>query len=251
MRMKLGATSLALLTVLTVGACGGQALETNQGPDASSGQEAGAGAEAAAGDDARVEHEAGATTQSDDGGGADVAAPDGGAAPDGAIVVPRNHRADDAQCRTPRRAGTCSSGAGPGLTCSSDSDCTDGGADGRCLTNGGGPAGCFCSYDGCQSDADCGASQVCACHGSPYLYGGNTCMASTCRVDADCGVGGYCSPSQGPNNCDDLVGYYCHTPDDACTNDTDCIGGGNQACMWSTSDRRWKCMAINELTCPV
>jgi hypothetical protein len=240
------ATKALLLASLAIGACGGKAVEPSHGLDSGLGQDAGTGGDAGTGEDARADHEAGATMRSEDAEVADVAAPDG------AVVVPENHRADDAQCQAPRPAGSCASaGLGPGLLCASDRDCTDGGAAGRCLVNGGGPAGCHCSYDDCHADADCGADAICACHGSPYFGGGNRCMpTTTCRVDADCGAGGYCSPSQGPNSCFSLVGYYCHTPNDACTNDSDCYSGG-QTCMWSPDNRRWECTSTKGFACPL
>jgi hypothetical protein len=140
--------------------------------------------------------------------------------------VPVNHRASDAQCSTPAPAGDC---AGPGPEpggCTTDSMCTAG-TNGRCLHPGGGPAAdCFCTYDTCIHDTDCPAGQTCACHGAPYTDGvGNTCIKGKCRVDSDCGVGGYCSPSAGSSICgDSLLGYFCHTAADLCTDDSDCSG---------------------------
>jgi hypothetical protein len=37
-------------------------------------------------------------------------------------------------------------------------------------------------------------------------------------------------------------GYYCHTPNDQCIDDSDCaLGGGSSACTYSTTDGRWVC----------
>jgi hypothetical protein len=75
-------------------------------------------------------------------------------------------------------------------------------------------------------------------------------VQGNCRIDADCGAGGYCSPSIGVNTCGFLGGYYCHTPADACINDTDCSqsgSGGPQVCTYSTTDGRWEC--TEELFC--
>lgn len=123
--------------------------------------------------------------------------------------------------------------------CKQDSQCTDGGADGRCITSGGGPAGCYCTYDACRTDTDCSAGELCVCHGSAYSYGGNRCMPGNCRVDSDCGVGGYCSPAPGTGGCGYVTGYYCHTHGDLCTNDSDCPGG--DVCTWSAAMGRWEC----------
>jgi hypothetical protein len=129
--------------------------------------------------------------------------------------------------------------------CSSDSSCTDGGANGRCVESGGGVLYCSCTYDTCADDAACPTGSTCACHGSPYVGGaGNTCTPGNCRVDADCGGGaGYCSPSYDVNSCGSLAGYYCHTPDDQCVDDSDCASStmGPQICAYSTTTARWQC----------
>jgi hypothetical protein len=89
-------------------------------------------------------------------------------------------------------------------------------------------------------DTDCSAGEVCACHGSAFLTGGNACIAGNCRVDSDCGPGSFCSPSMSPN-CGGLLGYFCHTPQDQCVNDIDCTGYGPQVCTYSTSSASWQC----------
>jgi hypothetical protein len=205
--------AVGLLAALA-GACSGEVLETRPNPDAG------------------IDHNTGAHV-----------------APDGAVRVPANHRGDDSQCSAPRPAGNCSTPGGIASSCASDSDCTEGGANGRCTNSGGGPAGCFCTYDACTSDSACGAGQLCVCHDSAFSFGGGTCMPGNCRVDADCGVGGYCSPSQGPNGCGQVTGYYCHTAKDMCTNDSDCSGW---PCAWSSSDSRWECAPHETpIDCPV
>jgi hypothetical protein len=126
--------------------------------------------------------------------------------------------------------------------CNSDTQCTAG-VNGRCHQVNGGVAYCACTYDTCTHDTDCGSGKACACHGSPYAGGdGNACVPGNCRVDADCGAGGYCSPSFSPNNCGSLGGYYCHTPHDACVNDSDCFGtGGPAVCVYSATSGSWQC----------
>ena len=166
---------------------------------------------------------------------------------DGPLPVPIDHRPDDSQCAAPRPPGNCqSNGVGPLNSCSSDSQCVDGGANGRCLAPGG-PPGCFCSYDACRSDTDCAAGQACVCHGSAYAGGGNVCMAGNCRVDSDCGNGGSCSPA---HLCAAAVGvgigYYCHTNEDQCVNDSDC--SMRDVCTWSSVDSRWEC---RQQVCPL
>jgi hypothetical protein len=236
---------LAILTALAGEGCGGETLAGNgipdAGPDTGSVADAGAGKEAGAeaGDDVAAEagDDAGAEAGDDD--AADVGAAD---AP---LRVPMYHRPDDSRCAAPRQPGSCmSQGTGLLFTCSSDSECTDGGAEGRCTASSGGPAGCWCTYDVCNTDGDCPAGNLCACHDSPYSYGGNRCLPGNCRVDSDCGPHGYCSPSE---SCGYAAGYYCHTPQDRCIDNADCAGGLH--CGWSAADERWECLM--DPPCPV
>ena len=174
----------------------------------------------------------------------DGSAPDLAASGDLAPArAPLHHRADASQCLGPAPAGSCNfNGGGPGM-CKADSDCTMG-SNGRCVENNGGAIFCMCSYDTCTTDASCGAGKLCACHGSQYMNGGNSCYPGNCRVDTDClGGRGYCSPSANPMGCGGLGGYYCHTPADTCIDDTDCTNSmnGPQQCTFSTSDSRWEC----------
>ncbi len=163
--------------------------------------------------------------------------------------VPLNHRPDDSPCSTAPPPGNCNfGGSGGSGICSSDAQCADAGANARCVPFNGGPAGCSCTYDACFHDSDC-TGETCACHGSPYLDGdGNRCVPGNCHVDHDCGPGGYCSPTYGSASCGTLVGYYCHTPQDQCIDDSDCSsGGGFQVCAFSTTNNRWECQM--ELLC--
>jgi hypothetical protein len=108
---------------------------------------------------------------------------------------------------------------------------------------------CSCSYDTCADDAACSPNETCACHGTTYNDGGNTCVTGNCRVDSDCGVGGYCSPSASTTGCGGgIAGYYCHTVEDQCINDSDCTGGAGEVCAYSAVDLAWTCQ--QELLCP-
>jgi len=155
--------------------------------------------------------------------------------------VPVNHRPSDAQCMTTAPAGDCSFN-NPGASCHSDADCSEAGPNGRCVVPNGPPT-CFCTSDSCAGDTACMMGQTCACHGSAYAAGlGNTCMPGDCRVDADCGAGGYCSPSAATNTCGTLSGYYCHTPKDQCTNDSDCATSQQGTmCIYSPGTGSWSC----------
>ncbi|MEL6178905.1 MAG: hypothetical protein AAFS10_08120 [Myxococcota bacterium] len=118
--------------------------------------------------------------------------------------------------------------------CQSHEDCPDG-ANGRCTENRGYS---FCTYDQCFTDAECGDS-VCRC-GDDQGFGPNVCLnAGNCAVDSDCGVGGYCSPSFGDcGNYGGVIGFFCHTPEDACIDDVDCEGG---YCAYNPNTGRWMC----------
>lgn len=124
----------------------------------------------------------------------------------------------------------------------------------------------FCSYDTCNSDADCPSKVPCACRESGEDSRANACVTeSNCAVDADCGPDGYCSPSvvndfcncpttalcpdsaacyadgtKVPCVCGDSCGhgYYCHTPNDTCLDDSDCAQG---TCNYDRLDQLWRC----------
>jgi hypothetical protein len=72
------------------------------------------------------------------------------------------------------------------------------------------------------------------------------CVAGNCRVDADCGSNGYCSPSPSKNGCGGIPvgGYYCHTRDDECVDDSDCVSTGISGCAYSTTSNRWTCIPL-------
>jgi hypothetical protein len=201
--------------------CGGKAEVASGSPDGDSAGDTGMGSETSIAD------------------AMDAGQPDRSPPP---TRVPLYHRPDDSQCTAPRSAGSCTAGMmGPPFVCSTDSQCADGGADGRCTNSPGGPAGCFCTYDACGTDNDCPSGQLCVCHDSAYNHDGNTCLPGNCRVDADCGPGGYCSPAHGTNDCGGVNGYYCHTPQDQCIDDSDCAGQGFDVCSWSAQANRWEC----------
>lgn len=115
------------------------------------------------------------------------------------------------------------------------------------MYSGGGALECSCTYATCAGDSSCPTGQTCACAGSPYTGGSdNTCVQGNCRVDADCeGGSGYCSPALNANSCGSILGYYCHTPNDQCVNDTDCQDTtmGPQVCTYAPTDGRWECAA--------
>jgi hypothetical protein len=176
-----------------------------------------------------------------DGGPGDASTSDG--APPTNVHIPINHRPSDAQCATTASPGDCSfNNLGDPSMCSSDSMCTTG-TNPRCVVLQGGIPDCQCTSDTCQHDTDCPMGQLCACHGSAFLATGNTCYPGNCRIDGDCGTNGYCSPSAGTTGCGGLVGYYCHTADDTCTDDNDCNAALGVLCEFTTN--HWSCQNAN------
>jgi hypothetical protein len=160
-----------------------------------------------------------------DGGAAEAGQPDAGS--DGGIcaqAVPETHRATALACSMTRPFspdGGDAVAAHPG-ECMTDSDCFDGGINGRCVVSSA-LARLVCSYDECFTDADCAdAGGVCSCRDHEAL-GANICVPAGCHIDSDCGACGYCSPVTG--GCSPHIGvvsYECHTAQDQCTNDSDC-----------------------------
>ena len=140
----------------------------------------------------------------------------------------------------------------PGGTCKSDAECTQG-TNGRCLSIVLGPPSC--SYDLCAKDADCGQSTgVCQCRAATE-GGANVCRQGNCRTDGDCGVTGkgFCSPSAVGIDvtCRSGIqtgsfGYFCHTPVDECSNDTDCgtAPTGQGACIFDLGKSHWACVTL-------
>jgi len=117
-------------------------------------------------------------------------------------------------------------------SCGEDKDCTKG-RHGRCVH----ARFSHCGYDACMSDAECPSGRACAC-----ATDGNRCVPANCRSDADCGGRG-CSPSEARtcNSHEGIVGYYCHTPKDSCTDSNDC-GGATSDCEYSPEEGRWTCV---------
>ncbi len=164
--------------------------------------------------------------------------------------TPKVHRETAMTCDDTRSPGITDAGAPadsgapdsglPGQ-CNQDSDCTQG-KNGRC---GYSRIGLQCSYDTCNADVDCANGGVCMCRTSPmdnnHCVGGAN--AGACRVDADCGPKGACSPSLGScGNYGGVQGYYCHTSNDTCTDDSECNNSGMMGyCMFETMVKKWQC----------
>jgi hypothetical protein len=139
-----------------------------------------------------------------------------------------------------------------GSGCKKHADCTQG-KNGRCVLD---PIGIgrasrmyYCSYDQCATDADCDPGIVCLCSPNDSAH----CLyAGTCQTDADCrgGAVGYCSPGYG-RDCGgyhSYSGFYCHTPWDACFEDSDCTG--SDFCSYNVVNGGWECTPLN-MTCVI
>lgn len=162
---------------------------------------------------------------------------DASAAADGSRRAPAMHRATAAACAPLGPDASCSADGGAKGECATNSDCT-GAVNPRCAVYP--PRGiCVCQADDCQSDIDCPAfgdhgAGVCTCHSASL----NTCVDGACHADADCGPHGYCSPTFDPCS-KELTGYFCHTPDDTCTDDADCPG---TPCIFLPMESQWRCV---------
>jgi hypothetical protein len=228
-------------------ACSGRALESgaesagSAGSSESTAGASGAGASSGA---------AGASAGTSPGGGSGVAGASPHAGAGGASLhEPENHRASAVACdhtRSSNESGAPADQDGGFVTCHSHADCTEG-ENGRCSGNV--HDGWQCTYDSCFADSDCpsaasGESRSCGCEGG-FRSDNNVCLSGNCRVDADCGQGGYCSPTLGDcGNYTKTVGYYCHTNDDECNDDSDCKVGSAYPegyCAFTPSVGHWRC----------
>ena len=166
--------------------------------------------------------------------------------------APENHRAAPKACDGTRPLEPVSLPPGsthPHVKCTTHEECTAG-KNGRCLGNN--HDGWQCTYDACETDADCsGGAKLCECEGG-FRSDHNVCLTAECHVDADCAPTsaacgtGFCSPSLGScGHYTKAVGYFCHTAKDECTNDSDCEGRGQFGqkpyCKFEPSVGFWKC----------
>ncbi len=149
--------------------------------------------------------------------------------------IPAQHRGAPTAC-----APVASTSDAAAMACSTSADCADSGVGGFF------PAGCVggvCEPYACLVDGDCGDGGVCSCSGSTFGWShttANSCVAGNCRTDADCAPGAYCSPSYGTfGPFYGIQGYYCHTCEDVCTDNSDCATCGG--CILDPSVGHWVC----------
>ena len=147
------------------------------------------------------------------------------------------HRVEAVKCEVPTAPADCAEGS---TGCASNADCTEKpfGSCQQDIAFGGLLEGgtCSCRY-GCESDADCGAGEICRCAGEG-LGPTSACIRADCTVDADCGEG-LCSVNIG--QCSDAVySAHCTTPNDTCKSDADC---GTEPCSFIDyqEPKAWGC----------
>ncbi|MCA9714418.1 MAG: ferritin-like domain-containing protein [Myxococcales bacterium] len=129
------------------------------------------------------------------------------------------HRAMEVACVEPQGVGNCSL---PDGTCMVDDDCLAQ-DHGVCLEQLGGFPGCYCNY-GCETDADCGPDQVCACAGVVSDHA--TCIPAGCVDSNDCGEG-LCALAQDEGICGELIAQVqCIGGGAGCLSDQDCPQAG-------------------------
>ncbi len=161
---------------------------------------------------------------------------------DGGIV----HRVDKVACLAPTTPSSCPPDASDMGECKTDADC-NAKPFGSCqltMVFGGvvelPTDTCGCIY-GCQTDADCGADQVCRCAGDGLgLY--TECVPASCFTDADCPGDEICGFSPNGSGCAPGVwDSHCTTPQDTCASDADCV---SPPCMWNDQTMNWSCSNI-------
>jgi hypothetical protein len=237
---------LLLLGAIAAAGCSGQVEQGAAGTGASSGSTTGAGASGSSSTGIVDGVSAAATTGS---GGTGAAPGSGGAGVTGTSSsgagggcndrTPMQHRPTEVSCAPSM----------PQTACTADSDCTMmppgfSPIDGTC-DNG------SCNYNQCAQDSDCpmAATEVCSCQGQTSGYAGasygSVCIPSNCHVDSDCGPNGFCSPTVSAT-CGSFYGtqgFYCHTCQDTCVDDTDCGNGqpGNPYCAYDPTVGHWAC----------
>ena len=73
----------------------------------------------------------------------------------------------------------------------------------------------------------------------------NTCVYSNCWTDADCRAGFFCSPTVALGcGSSGVQGFYCHTGQDTCVDDSDCVGPAGSPggyCAFDGSVGHWTC----------
>ena len=220
MKASLRHVAAVVVLALAAGHCGGQTTANGSGAAADTGSQQGDGP-------------SGAATLDDSG------LCEGTAVQDGAVAVPPEHRAAASACSLSSRFPLSADGGA--IACASAADCS---GDAASVLE---PIACLggqCTYDQCLTDSDCPTGSLCLCAadaGGGNIIHANACVPAACRLDSDC-PSGYCSPDR--TYCDEVSGYYCHSPHDTCvdpTIDCPCITQGGAGCLYAPQVGYWVC----------
>lgn len=153
------------------------------------------------------------------------------------------HRAGPATCDSKIDLPSCR-GTEQMMDCKKDADCKEG-PHGKCVSWTGqfrGGDGCGCQY-ACESDAECGKDQVCACKDVAKTER-SQCVEAKCKSDDDCsgaGKSGVCGLSSYFNGCGTEVVLACRTAKDSCQLSSECKDG--QSC--AVREDVWMCQGIS------
>jgi hypothetical protein len=93
-----------------------------------------------------------------------------------------------------------------------------------------------CTYETCASDTDCASGSLCMCGTSGDR---SYCASANCHDSTECASGRSCA--EVPPDSATGGGRYCTTSSDTCHEASDC--GSGKTCGYSTSRRRWECVA--------
>ncbi|MCY0992091.1 hypothetical protein OV203_33440 [Nannocystis sp. ILAH1] len=127
---------------------------------------------------------------------------------------------------------------GQGGECATDGDCPDS----QVCANIWGDCGCVAQ---CMSDSDCSGGQICVCAGDHPGVGGdlylkNTCMPANCASKADCE--GECGCRGSEFFCGFVIGAFCPTLEDECSDSGDCPQ--DKYCAFDADQDRWTCQFL-------
>lgn len=124
---------------------------------------------------------------------------------------------------------------GQGGDCATDADCP---GDQTCANIWG---DCSCVAQ-CMSDSDCADGEICVCAGDHPDVGGdlylqNTCMPANCAAKSDCE--GECGCRGSEFFCGHVIGAFCPTLADECSDSDDCPQ--DKYCAFDADQQRWTC----------
>lgn len=127
---------------------------------------------------------------------------------------------------------------GQGGDCATDDDCPGS----QVCANIWGDCGCVAQ---CMSDGDCQDGEICVCAGDHPDVGGdlylqNTCMPANCASKSDCE--GECGCRGSEFFCGHVIGAFCPTLADECSDSGDCPQ--DKYCAFDDAQARWTCQFL-------